>query len=388
MDRVTITKRGADRLRAGHPWIYRSDLAPDPAGQIQSGAAVEVCDGRGKALGTAFYSVQSQIALRLVTREPIEIDRAFLRMRLASAIEMRQRVLPGVRHLRLVHGEADFLPGLVVDRYGDFLSIQTLIPATERRKELICDLLQELVQPAAIVERNDVRARGLEGLELKKGVLRGTYAGPTIYEEGTMRLETDLLEGQKTGAFLDQRENHILAGDYARGRALDLFSYVGGFALQMARNAESVEAVEISPDACARIESNAKLSGVSGVKAVEANVFDWLRDQIAQGARYDTIVLDPPAFAKNKASIDAAVRGYKEVNLRALQLLSPGGVLLTATCSYHVNAQLFEDTVADAARDARREIQVIERRGAGRDHPVLLGVPETRYLKCLVLRAA
>ena len=387
MDRVTITKRGVDRLRAGHPWIYRSDLQPDPGPAIASGAAVEVADGRGKALGTAFYSVQSQIALRLLTREPIEVDRAFLRMRLASAIEMRQRALPGVRHLRLVHGEADFLPGLVVDRYGDHLSIQTLVPGTERRKELICDLLEELLSPAGIVERNDVRARTLDGLEQKKGVLRGTYAGPTIYEEGEMSLETDLLEGQKTGAFLDQRENHILAGTYARGRALDLFSYVGGFALQMARGADSVQAVEISSDACARIERNAKLSGVSGVSAVEANVFDWLRDQIAAGARYDTIVLDPPAFAKNKASIDAAIRGYKEVNLRALQLLSPGGVLITATCSYHVNAQLFEDTVADAARDARREIQVIERRGAGRDHPMLLQVPETRYLKCLVLRA-
>ncbi len=387
MDRVTISKRGVDRLRAGHPWIYRSDLAPDPGPAIQSGAAVEVLDGRGKALGTAFYSVHSQIALRLLTREPIQIDRAFLRMRLASAIEMRQRVLPGVRDLRLVHGEADFLPGLVVDRYGDHLSIQTLVPGTERRKELICDLLEELLQPAGIVERNDVRTRELEGLQQVKGVLRGTYRGPTIYEEGSAKLETDLLEGQKTGAFLDQRENHLLAGDYAKGRALDLFSYVGGFALQMARNADSVQAVEISSDACARIERNAKLSGVAGVQAMEANVFDWLRDQLASGARYDTIVLDPPAFAKNKAALEAAMRGYKEVNLRALQLLAPGGVLLTATCSYHVSPQAFEDVVTDAARDARREVQVIERRGAGRDHPMLLPVPETRYLKCLVLRA-
>ena len=386
MDRVTISKRGAERLRAGHPWIYRSDLQPDPGAGVENGAAVEVTDSRGKLLGVAFYSVHSQIALRLVAREPVEVDRAFLRQRLASAIAMRERILPGVRSVRLVHGEADFLPGLVVDRYGDHLSIQTLVPATERRKALICDLLEELLAPAGIVERNDVRARTLEGLEMARGVIRGSYAGPTIYEEGEAKLEIDLLEGQKTGAFLDQRENHILAGTYARGRALDLFSYVGGFALQLARNADSVQAVEISSDACARIERNTRLSGVR-VEAIEANVFDWLRDTLATGARYDTIVLDPPAFAKNKASVEAALRGYKEVNLRALQLLAPGGVLVTATCSYHVDAATFEGVVADAARDARRDVQVIERRGAGRDHPVLLTVPETRYLKCLVLRA-
>ena len=200
-------------------------------------------------------------------------------------------------------------------------------------------------------------------------------------------MEIDLLEGQKTGAFLDQRENHLAAGGYAQGRALDLFSYIGGFALQLARGADSVQAVEISADAVRADRGNAKLSGLENVEAVEANAFDWLRDRHAERQRYDTIVLDPPAFAKNKAAIEAAMRGYKEVNLRALQLLAPGGVLVTATCSYHVNVQMFEDVVADAARDARRDVQVIERRGAGRDHPSLLKVPETRYMKCLVLRA-
>lgn len=387
MERVVVSKRGVDRIKAGHPWIYRSDLTPDPGATVENGAAVEIRDAKGRPLGTAFYSVHSQIALRFVSRDLVAVDRAWLRGRLASAISMRERVYGDIRFARLVHGEADFLPGLVVDRYGDHLSIQVLTPAIERRKELICDLLGELVSPAGIVERSDVRSRTLEGLEQTKGVIRGSYQGPTIYEEGEARMEIDLLEGQKTGAFLDQRENHVLAGTYAKGRALDLFSYVGGFALQLARHAESTKAVEISGDACARIRRNAELTGV-GLETVEANVFDWLRDELAAGARYDTIVLDPPAFAKSKATVEAALRGYKEVNLRAMQLLAPGGVLITCTCSYHVGPELFENVVADAARDARREIQVIERRGAGRDHPVLLTAPETRYLKCLVLRAA
>lgn len=386
LDRIIVTKRGADRLRGGHPWVYRSDVQA-PEGPIESGAAVEVVDPRGRLLGTAFFSSRSQIALRLVARDRVDVDGGFLRQRIQAAIAMREQVLPGDRFVRLIHGEADFLPGLVVDRYGDHLSIQTPIPATDGRKEAICDVLEELLQPAGIVERNDVRSRALEGLEQRKGVLRGTYQGPTILEEGVARIGVDLLEGQKTGAFLDQRENHRLAGAYARGRALDLFSYAGGFALQMAQRAESVRAVEISPEACARIAENAERSGLSNVEPVEANVFDWLRDRLAEGDRYDTIVLDPPAFAKNKASLEAALRGYKEVNLRALQLLAPGGVLITATCSYHVSEAAFEEVVASAARDAQREVQLLERRGAGRDHPVLLDVPETRYLKCLVLRA-
>ncbi|AKU91841.1 class I SAM-dependent rRNA methyltransferase [Vulgatibacter incomptus] len=386
MDRVNITKRGVDRLRAGHPWIYRSDLLGNPGDSIESGAAVEVADDKGRPQGTAFYSVQSQIALRMIARETVEPDRAFFRSKLASAIALRERLFPGATALRLVHGEADLLPGLVVDRYGDHLSIQTPIPATERRKELIADLLEELLKPAGIVERNDARSRLLEGLDQTKGILRGSYEGPTEYREGDTILSVDLLEGQKTGAFLDQRENHIKAGDYAKGRALDLFSYAGGFALQLARGAKSVRAVEISEAACETIGRNAERTG-RDVDVVCANVFDWLRDELSSGARYDTIVLDPPAFAKSKSAIPAATRGYKEVNLRALQLLAPGGVLLTFTCSYHVGPEDFEAIVTDAARDAKREVQVLERLGAGRDHPVLLTAPETRYLKGLVLRA-
>lgn len=385
MERVIVTKRGADRLRAGHPWIYRSDVLSVPGG-VESGDAVQVADDRGRIQGTAFYGEQSQIALRFLSREVVEVDEAFLRARLAAALALRERIFPGVAALRLVHGEADLLPGLVVDRYGDALSIQTGIPATDRRKETICDLLLELTGTETIVERNDGRTRLLEGLPQTKGVLRGGYQGPSVYVEGDVTLAVDLLEGQKTGAFLDQRENHLRAGTYARGRALDLFSYAGGFALQMANEAESVKAVEISDTACEAIRGNAERSGRGNVEVVCANVFDWLRDELAAGARYDAIVLDPPAFAKNKASIPAAMRGYKEVNLRALQLLAPGGTLLTFTCSYHVAPDAFEALVTDAARDARREVQVLERLGAGRDHPELLTAPETRYLKGLVLR--
>ena len=385
MERVIVTKRGADRQRAGHPWIYRSDVLTVPD-RVSSGDAVVVVDERGKALGTAFYGAVSQIALRFVAREVVEIDAAFLRGRIASALALRERLFPGVPSLRLVHGEADLLPGLVVDRYGDMLSIQTGIPATDRRKDLLCDLLQELTGAAGIVERNDGRTRLLEGLPQVKGVLRGAYQGPSVYLEGDATIAVDLIEGQKTGAFLDQRENHLRAGAYAKGRALDLFSYAGGFALQLAKAAETVTAVEISDAACDAIRTNAATSGRGNVEVVCANVFDYLRDQIAAGVRYDTIVLDPPAFAKSKSAIAAATRGYKEVNLRALQLLSPGGVLLTFTCSYHVSPEGFEALVTDAARDAKRDVQVLERLGAGRDHPVLLTAPETRYLKGLVLR--
>ncbi len=387
MQPVKLGKKGVDRVRAGHPWIYRSDLEPDPGDRIESGEAVLVTDRRDQAIGTALYSRPSKIALRMLARQPVEVDRGLLRGRLESAIRLRERLFPGAGAVRLVHGDADLLPGLVVDRYGKHLSIQTLVPGWESRKELLCDLLEELCAPAGIVERNDVRVRELEGLPQRKGVLRGSYAAPTIHEEGAARMELDLVEGQKTGAFLDQRENHLLAGGYARGEALDLFSYVGGFALQLARGAEKVEAVEISAQACAAIRRNAALSGVSNLSVTEANAFDLLRDRLAEGKRYDTVVLDPPAFAKSKATVPAALRGYKEVNLRALQLLRPGGILLTFTCSFHVGVDAFEALVTDAAKDARRDVQVLERRGAARDHPVLLAAPETRYLKGLVLRA-
>lgn len=384
LPQVSLIRRGVERWQAGHPWIYRADLNGDPA--LAGGEVVRVVDSRGWFLGKAFYSKHSKIALRWLSFEDVAVDADFFRQRLAAANALRQRALPGESTYRVVHGEADQLPGLVVDRYGDFLSVQFLIPATEQRKELIADLLTELFKPRGIVNRSDVNVRTLEGLTPEKGLLRGELPGPISYDEGLVRVRADLLEGQKTGAFLDQRENHVVAGQYAFGEALDCFSYVGGFALQLATKARHVTAVEISEPMAAQLRENAAANKLTNVEVVTANAFDFLRDAVDEGRRFDTIVLDPPSFAKNKDAIPAAIRGYKEINLRAMHLLRPGGFLISASCTYHVDEQAFEDMLASAAADARRRVQIVERRGAGRDHPVLLNLRETRYLKCFVLR--
>jgi 23S rRNA (cytosine1962-C5)-methyltransferase len=382
---VTVTRRGVQRLEGGHLWVYRSDVERAATG-LEGGEVVAVRDGRGRFLGKAFWSARSQIALRLVTREDELVDEAFLGRRIASAVALRERVFGGEPFVRLVHGEADLLPGLVVDRYGDVAVIQTLVPATDRRREIVAELLAGALGLRSVVERNDVRVRELEGLPQRKGVLRGPPPGPIDLVEGEVRMRVDVLEGQKTGAFLDQRENHLRAGEYARGACLDCFSYAGGFALHLARRAERVVAVEMQGPALALLRENVARNRASGVEVVEANAFDLLRDESEKEPAWDLVVLDPPAFAKNKAALPGARRGYKEINLRALQILRPGGVLFTASCSYHLSAEALEAVVLDAANDAGRRVQLLERRGAGRDHPVLLGVPETQYLKALVVR--
>jgi 23S rRNA (cytosine1962-C5)-methyltransferase len=385
---VALSRRGLERLRSGHVWVYRTDLRA-PSG-LQGGEVVRLVDDRGWFVGKAFYGKQSQISVRLLTREDEPIDEDFFARRLIQARALRDAAGPDPelrRAARVVHGEADLLPGLVVDRYADCLVMQTLIEATDARRELFADLLQQLWKPRAIVERNDVKVRAHEGLPLRKGLLRGAEPGPVEFLEGEVKLVADLLEGQKTGAFLDQAENRIEAGRYARGRALDCFTYGGAFALQLARRAEAVTAVDISERAAEEGRRNAARNDAANVTFQVANAFDLLRDQADEGQVYDTIVLDPPAFAKTKGSLQAALRGYKEINLRAFHLLSPGGVLVTASCSFHIDDAAFEHTVLGAASDAGRSVQVIERRGAARDHPTLLGVPETRYLKCLIVRA-
>ncbi len=385
---VTLSRRGLERLKGGHLWVYRSDLRAPP--DLPGGEVVRLVDERGWLAGKAFYGKQSQISVRLLTREDEPIDEAFFARRLAQAKALRDTVAPDPelrRAARVVHGEADLLPGLVVDRYADCLVVQTLIEATDARRELFADLLQQLWKPRAIVERNDVKVRSHEGMPQRKGILRGIDPGPVEFLEGEVRLVGDLLEGQKTGAFLDQAENRIESGRYARGRALDCFTYGGAFALQLARRAESVVAVDISERAAEEGRRSAARNAASNVIFKVANAFDLLRDEADEGKVYDTIVLDPPAFAKSKASVPAALRGYKEINLRAFHLLSPGGVLISASCSFQIDDATFERTVLSAAADAGRSVQVIERRGAARDHPTLLGVPETRYLKCLILRA-
>jgi 23S rRNA (cytosine1962-C5)-methyltransferase len=385
--KVRISRRGVERLQGGHLWIYRADVEEAPPA-LEAGDVVALVDGRGRFLAKAFWSSRSKIALRVVTREEEPVDEAFFAARISSAIELRERAFGAERFVRLVHGEADLLPGLVVDRYGDAAVIQTLVPATDRRKALLADLLASALSLRTVVERNDVRVRELEGLPQTKGVVRGEAPSPIEYREGEVRMRIDLLAGQKTGAFLDQRENHLRAGEYARGRCLDCFSYSGGFALQLARHAERVTAVEMQAGAVTLLRENALLNRAENLEVVEANAFDYLRDRSEEEPAFDLVVLDPPAFAKSKDALAAARRGYKEVNLRALQILRPGGMLVTASCSYHLPEEALEALVLDAANDAGRRVQLVERRGAGRDHPVLLGVPETRYLKCLFLRVA
>jgi 23S rRNA (cytosine1962-C5)-methyltransferase len=386
-----VSRRGVDRLRAGHPWIYRSDVL---AAEAQPGDLVEVRTERKRPLGLAWWSSESQIALRVVAGErefdAARDEAALLRARLSAAIAYRDSLSIDATAFRLVHAEADRLPGLVVDRYGSdngvWLVVQTLCQATERRRASIVEALVALVQPSGILARNDGKVRRLEGLETEVAVLSGDVPDAIDVREGTTMLRVDVRLGQKTGLFLDQRENHAAAARYARGRALDGFAYHGGFALAMARGAESVLALESSGPAIERLRVNADANGLTNIEAREANVFDELRELEVSGARFDTIVLDPPAFAKNRASVERAVAGYKEINLRALKLLAPGGHLLTFSCSHHVDEALFEAILQSAAADAHAPAALIERRQQARDHPVLLGVPETSYLKGLVLR--
>jgi 23S rRNA (cytosine1962-C5)-methyltransferase len=381
--RVRVARKGERRIRGGHPWVFRSDV--DVPGGVPDGAIVEVTGPHGQKLGSAFYSSRSEITLRMLARGG-SLSGAFLRQRLADAVAWRERVAEGARCCRLVHGEGDRLPSLLVDRYGDYLVVQTLCQGTERLKPMIVDRLVELVQPRGILERNDPKARSLEGLERRTGLLHGEVPEMVEVEEAGLRLEVDLWRGQKTGLFLDQRENHLAAAGYARGRVLDAFAYSAGFGLLAARHASEVLVVEASAEALALAARNARRNGFTNVAFREANAFDALRELEATGKSFDTVILDPPAFAKSRDAVSRARRGYKEINLRALKLLAPGGFLVTCSCSHHVREADLEGIVAEAAVDAGVEVAVVEKRRQARDHPVLLAVPETHYLKCLILR--
>jgi 23S rRNA (cytosine1962-C5)-methyltransferase len=380
---VAVARRGADRIRAGHPWIYRSDVLEVEA---DPGDVVRVTGDRGRPLGWALWSDRSQISLRMIaTGRDLDVDRLW-RDRLTAALDYRAALaIPGTAG-RLVHAEADRLPGLIVDRYGDYLVVQTLCQGTDRRLAEIAALLGELVRPRGILARNDPKVRRLEGLEERVEVVAGEVPPVVEVEEGDIRLDVDLWTGQKTGLFLDQRENHAAAAGYTRGRVLDAFSYQGGFALAMARHADRVLAIDSSAAAVAVLDANARRNGLTNVEAREANVFDELRELEVAGERFDTIVLDPPAFARNRAAVERALAGYKEINLRAFKLLAPGGHLVTCSCSYNVDEALFLAVVEEAANDAHAPAALVEKRLQARDHPVLLGVPETYYLKCLILR--
>lgn len=379
-----VAPRGAERLKAGHVWVYRSDMVS--AKDVAPGAVVPVHDHRGKFLGTALYSSSSQIAVRMISHEPVPDFPALLRERIREAVAYRERVVSDTDAYRLVFSEGDFLPGLIVDRYHDVLSLQILTQAMDAepvRKDIV-EQLQELLKPAAIAERVDARVRELEQLPARASGLVAGERGSTVFNMNGVRFHFDALEGQKTGAFLDQRENYAAAVEDARGETLDMFCYQGGFALHLEKKATKVTGVDSSRPALEVAYKNALLNQ-SEIEWIEANAFDLLKDYSQAGRQYDTIVLDPPAFAKARKNLETAMRGYKELNLRALKMLRPGGTLVTCSCSYHLGESEFVEVVADAARDAHRTVRLVEKRGAAKDHPVVLGVPETSYLKCLIM---
>ena len=380
---ATVTRKGEARLRRGHPWIFRSDVSHTE--DALPGGVVRVLSSQNRSLGFAFFSNRSEITLRVIEHGDSLPD-SFLHDRLQAAIRWRETVAADTEACRLVHGEGDGLPSLIVDRYGDHLVVQTLSQATDRLKGEIISALQDLLGPAGILERNDPRVRVLEGLDRRVGVLAGHVPEVVEVAENGVRFEVDLRKGQKTGLFLDQRENHAAARAYARGRVLDGFTYNGGFALQVAPQATEVLAVDVSAEAVERTRRNAARNGAANVTAREANVFDLLHDLHHRGERFDTVILDPPAFAKSRDAVEKAWRGYKEINLRALQILEPGGCLVTCSCSYHVDEAAFEEIAWSAAADAGATVTIVEKRRQARDHPIVLGVPETYYLKCLILR--
>lgn len=388
---VTVNWRASARIRHGHVWVYRSDILTQD--EIAPASLATLLDEGGKYLGTALYSSTSQISLRYFSGEKLKTADVVptIRERVRTAIEYRSRIVENADAYRLIFSEADGLPGLIVDKYNDVLSFQVLTQAMDRadlREAVFSELIEQL-SPAGVVENVDARIRKLEDLPpLEEGLRHGTTQDTTFHLNG-VRFHYHGLGGQKTGAFLDQRENYAAAAHYAHGDALDVFCYQGGFALHLARACSQVTGVDSSRGALEMAEQNAALNQPAReIEWIEANAFDLLKDYSEAGRKYDTIVLDPPAFARSRKNLETALRGYKELNLRALKMLRPGGVLVTCSCSYHVSEADFLDTAASAATDTRRTLRPIERRGQARDHPVLVGVPETSYLKCLIFQVA
>ena len=378
---VRVNRKAADRAASGHPWIFSSDVTD--RGGAEQGSAVRVLDPRGRELGTAHYSSASEITLRLLDPGRVAVDRAFYLKRLRSAQAHREEVVRDTDAYRVAHGEADLLPALVVDRYGDCVVVQTLSQGMDRDKQVIADCLAELFAPRAIIARNDAAVRSREQLPRETGLLYGEDPGEIVLRMNGFQWHVNPLRGQKTGIFLDQRENYLAAARYAKGRALDCFTSTGGFALHLARGCESVKAIDSSVPALDLARRNAASNAVGNVEFVQADVFEHLS---GSHERFDVIVLDPPAFAKNRKALEGAARGYREINYRALKLLRPGGILITCSCSHHMSEAMLLQIVAEAALDAGRTLRVLERRTQSQDHPVLLTAPETHYLKCLILQ--
>lgn len=384
MRSIKVNRKAADRVASGHPWIFSSDIVD--RGEARAGDAVQVTDFRNRALGTAHYSSASQITLRLLSNQVEEIDSVFLRRRIGAAIEHRSRVVSDSDACRLVYSEGDLLPALIVDRYGDYLSIQTLNQGMDRIQSEIVACLEALLAPKGIIARNDVAIRAREELPIATAIVSGEVPSRVEVTINGLKWHADLIQGQKTGIYLDQRENYLAAATYARGNALDCFTSTGGFALHLARSCSSVEAIDSSEHAIRSAEANRDLNGISNVSFREADVFDVLTGYAGARRKFDTVVLDPPAFTKSRQQLEGAARGYKEINQRALRLLDPGGVLVTCSCSHHFSEAMLLEVLAEASLDTGKTLRVLERRAQAKDHPILLTVPETHYLKCLVVQ--
>ena len=382
MPAVRVSRKAGDRIASGHPWIFRSDVLD--TGAAQGGDDVRVVDHRGRNLGTAHYSSASQIALRLLSSRVEEIGANFFLRRMHAALEHRRKVVTNSDSYRLVHAEGDLLPGLIVDRYGEFLVIQLLDQGMDRSAPVIAAALEELLHPAAIVARNDVAIRAKENLPHEKFAMTGSVPDRVPIHMNGLTLYAELLSGQKTGIFLDQRENYVAVKRYAHGHVLDCFTGSGGFALHIAPCCDSVEAVDSSGQALAAARANADANSLSNIRFNEANVLDYLPSLVSARRNFDLVIVDPPAFTKSRSALDGAVRGYKEINLRALRLLAPGGILVSCSCSHHMSEAHLLEVIAAAALDCGKTLRVLERRTQSQDHPILLTVQETHYLKCLI----
>ncbi|CAN5614919.1 class I SAM-dependent rRNA methyltransferase [soil metagenome] len=381
---AVVGGRGAKRVRSGHPWVYRSDVEVMAGG---AGDVVRVVDRGRNFLGMAFGNPESEISLRVASRLDEEIGEEWFREKVRKALDLRRSLEIDASAYRLVHSEADGIPGLIVDKYGEYLVLQVGATAVERRLDIVVGILGDEIEASGVLLRGDTASRKKEGLDREVRVLGGEVPESVVIREGEVRYAASLRGGQKTGSFLDQRENHLAAGRISKGRVLDVFTYAGGFALHAAKNADSIEAVDASGPALDAARKNAELNGIEDITFTRSNAFDLLRGRSDDGEKYDTIILDPPAFAKSKRELPKARRAYKEINLRAMKMLDPdGGILITCSCSHHLSREMFEETLRSAAGDAGANMRVVEWRGQAGDHPETLTIPETGYLKCAVLR--
>jgi 23S rRNA (cytosine1962-C5)-methyltransferase len=382
MPTVRISRKGADRLDSGHLWVFASDILD--ASAAKAGDSVRVIDPKGRQLGVGHYSSTSQIVVRSLSPHFEEIDEAFLKRRIEAAYEYRKRVVNGSDAYRLVHAEGDLLPGLIVDRYGEYLALQVLDQGMERLTNEIVSGLEALLSPRGIVARNDVSIRAKENLPLEVRTLAGEIPDEVEIHMNGLTSRANLLSGQKTGVFLDQRENYVAVRRYASGRVLDCFCGTGGFAQHLSSACESVEAIDSSKATLELARRNGLLNNLSNIDFREADVLEFLPELVAARQKFDVVIVDPPAFTKSRQGVEGAARGYKEINLRALRLLRSRGILVSCSCSHHMTEARLLEVIAAAALDSGKRLRVLERRTQSQDHPILLTVPETHYLKCLI----